>query len=354
MKYWLGLGLLIVASTARAQRGAPAPPLPSCGDHPDMQVICGVQSPEDLEPTPDGKYLIVSQYASFRTRGATSDIVLLDVASRQIRPLPVTKTPTKGWGDSGCQAPAGIAPHGISLARRDGGGWQLFVVNHAGRESIEMYELVKAGASWALSWHGCVVSQKDFNDVAALGDGSFVGTHPTAIGQPGAPQGDPFSGQPTGWVARWTASAGETELPGTRLSYPNGVNASADGRYLYINGFGTHDVHKYDVKAARIVGVAKVDFMPDNLTWTRSGQLIAAGVKGARGNCPAESSTPCIQAFGIAQIDPSTMRARPLFDSGQRALMTGVSVALESGPDVYVGAFQGDRILRMPLKSLER
>lgn len=53
-------------------------------------------------------------------------------------------------------------------------------------------------------------------------------------------------------------------------------------------------VKTIDVKAAKIVGSAKVDFMPDNLTWTRRGQLIAAGVKGARGNCPAGSETPCV------------------------------------------------------------
>jgi hypothetical protein len=199
-----------------------------------------------------------------------------------------------------------------------------------------------------------VVSPKDFNDVAALADGSFVATHPTALNQPGAPAGDPFQGQPTGWVAKWTAAAGETEVAGTRLSYPNGVVASADGRYLYINGFGSRDVQKYDVRAARIVGVAKVNFMPDNLTWTPRGQLLAAGVKGARGNCPEGSTTPCISAFGIARIDPSAMRATALFDSAARGIASGVSVALEAGPDVYVGAFQGDRIVQIPVRTLGR
>ena len=30
----------------------------------------------------------------------------------------------------------------------------------------------------SLVWHGCVVSSKDFNDVAALANGGFYGTHP--------------------------------------------------------------------------------------------------------------------------------------------------------------------------------
>jgi hypothetical protein len=348
------LGVIAAASLAAAQRGAPAPALLACGDHPDLRVICGVTAPEDLESTPDGRYLIVTQYASFRTRGATSDLLLLNLATRQLTPLAVTVDKRAGWGDPACSAPTALAPHGTSLTRRSGDLWQLFVVNHGGRESMEIYELKQAGSAWAASWHGCVVSSKDFNDVAALADGSFVGTHPTALNQPGAPAGDPFQGQPTGWVAKWTAAAGETELSGTRLSYPNGVVASPDGRYLYINGFGSRDVQKYDVAAARIVGAAKVDFMPDNLTWTPGGQLLAAGVKGARGNCPEGSATPCISAFGIARIEPAAMRTTPVFDSKDRAIASGVSVALEAGPDIYVGAFQGDRIVQMPLKNLPR
>lgn len=356
MKTSVSAGLVALMTTvAIAQGGAPAgPPLEPCGDHPDLRVICGVTAPEDLETTPDRKFLVVTQYASFRTRGATSDLLLLNLATRQLTPLPVAIDRKAGWGDPACQPPGGLSPHGTSLTRRSGGLWQLFVVNHHDRESIEMYELKPAGSSWTLSWHGCVVSQKDFNDVAALADGSFVGTHPTALNQAGAPAGDPFQGQPTGWVARWTAATGETELTGTRLSYPNGVVASADGHYLYINGFGSRDVQRYDVSAGRIVAVAKVEFMPDNLTWTPRGQLLAAGVKGARGNCPEGSTTPCISAFGIARIDPSTMRATPIFDSQARGIASGVSVALEAGADVYVGAFQGDRIVQLPLKNLPR
>ena len=53
-----------------------------------------------------------------------------------------------------------------------------------------------------------------------------------------------------------------------------------------------------------MIGSVKVDFLPDNLTWTKEGRLLAAGVKGARGDCPAGSGRPCIQGFGVAEIDP--------------------------------------------------
>ena len=43
---------------------------------------------------------------------------------------------------------------------------QLYVVNHGGRESIEMFELLRVGGTWELAWHGCVVSADPYNDVA--------------------------------------------------------------------------------------------------------------------------------------------------------------------------------------------
>ena len=55
--------------------------------------------------------------------------------------------------------------------------------------------------------------------------------------------------------------------------------------------------------------MVKLDFMPDNLTWTKKGRILAAGVKGARGDC---GGTPCLQAFAVADIDPATMKAETI------------------------------------------
>jgi len=137
------------------------------------------------------------------------------------------------------------------------------------------------------------------------------------------------------------ARQGEEELPGTRAGYPNGVVAGADGRYMYFNAWTAKEVHKYDLKDNKDVSTIKLDFMPDNLTWTKNKKMLAAGVKGVGG----------VQGFGVAEIDPATMKSITLFDSeGQGALISGVSVALESGNAMYVGAFSGDRVVRIPLK----
>jgi hypothetical protein len=76
---------------------------------------------------------------------------------------------------------------------------------------------------------------------------------------------------------------------------------------------------------------------------------LAAGVKGARGDCPEGSGRPCIQGFGVAEIDPAKMEARAIFDSADHdPLIGGVSVALEVGDSIYLGAFQGDRLVKIP------
>jgi hypothetical protein len=224
-----------------------------------------------------------------------------------------------------------------------------------------MFELKQNGRLSELVWHGCVVSMQAFNDVAAQPDGGFIATHPTALQPPPPPPGQAkaapapannlFSGQPSGYVSRWIPGKGEAELPGTRAGYPNGVLVSADGRYMYFNAWTAKEVHKYDLKDGKEVGMIKLDFMPDNISWTSKRTMLAAGVKGAGGDCPAGSGTPCIQAFGIAEIDPAKMEARTVFDSqGKGALISGVSEALQVGDSIYIGAFSGDRIVKIPAK----
>jgi sugar lactone lactonase YvrE len=355
---------VILAGRAQAQgKGGPPqpPPLLACGAHGDIEILCGTRSPEDLELTPDGKSLLVSQFVNGPGGAGVAGLVLFDLAKKTVTKLTPAAEPRKDWGDPACPGPLGDAlrPHGISLLKRSNGAVQVYVVNHGGRESIEMFELQQAGGSSTLAWHGCVTSTQAFNDVAAQPDGGFIATHPTALQPPAPPPGqgkgapglDLFSGQPSGYVSRWTAGKGEMELPGTRAGYPNGVLVSSDGRTMYFNAWTAKEVHKYDLKEGKETGMVKLDFMPDNISWTSKHTMLAAGVKGARGDCPAGSGTPCIQAFGIAEIDPAKMQAKTVFDSeGKGALIPGVSEALQVGNSIYIGAFQGDRIVKIPAR----
>lgn len=363
MKFFIKESVFAMAVVAGAvawaqgqQKGAP--PL-ECGVHGDAEVICGTRAPEDLEITPDGKYLIVSQFVGGPGgpgAGAQGGLYLFDPAMRTFQKLIATSEPLPDWGDSRCPGPIGdaLAPHGTSLVRRINGKMQLFVVNHGERESIEMFELLRVGDTWELAWHGCVVSTDPYNDVAALTDGGFIATHPDALTRnapsDGKGKGGPnpaFSGQPTGFLVRWW-SGGEGELMGTRGGYPNGVVASYDARYIYYNTWTTKEVHKYDLRMQKDVAVAKLDFMPDNLTFTKKGNLLAAGIKGLNGDC---SGQPCREAFQVAVLNTGKLAHKIVYDSaGKGALIPGVSVAQQLGDFVYIGAFQGDRLVKVKWK----
>lgn len=346
MKYLIAF---LFSACLMAQQPA-APPLAACGSHGDIEVLCGATQPEDLELTPDGKYLIATQFLNQGRKGTPgAGMALFDLAKKTFTKMTVVDQPDKAWGDPSCPGPIGgaLVSHGESLAKLKNGVWALYVVNHGGRESIEMFELKSASGTWTLLWHGCVVGSHDYNDVAILPDGGFVGTYPTGLSVGG---NRPPAGSPSGYVTRWTPGKGESEVAGTRIQYPNGVVADTDGRFIYINEFSARQILKYDLNAAKTVGTVKVDFLPDNLTWEKDGKLLVAGVKGARGDCPEGSGRPCIQGFGVAEIDPATMLARSVFDSATTAepLIGGVSVAFRVGDFIYLGAFQGDRLVKIP------
>ena len=339
----LGSGMVLLAPGTQAQPGAFNPPLLDCGIQGEVEAVCGTRAPEDFEVTPDGRYLVVAKF------GAVSDpsLDLYNLAAKRFSNLPLSDAKLPGWGQADCTESIGaqVSAHGLSLTQRSSGEWQLYVVNHNVRESMEMYELLPSGDSWRAVWRGCVLAEAPYNDVSALPDGSFVATRPQAIQSEGQ---DIFAGAPSGNVALWTAAAGERVLPGTELGYPNGVLVSDDGRYAYISGWTTRDFHRYDLRAERMDGHVDLGFMPDNLTRTPAGKLLAAGIKGVQGNCPAASEDPCLQGSVVAEIDPQTLAMTVVFDNNGRALINGTSVAIEADGALYVGSFQGSRMLKIP------
>jgi DNA-binding beta-propeller fold protein YncE len=197
-------------------------------------------------------------------------MALFDLPRKSFSKMAETRVPDKSWADPACPGPIGdaLVSHGSSLAKRSNGVWELYVVNHGRRKSIEMYELKPASGSWALIWQGCVAGGHDYNDVAILPDGGFVGTYPTGLLSRGN-TADQIGGGVMGYVALWISGKGESEVPGTRVAYPNGVVVSTDARDMFWNVFVAREVRKYDLNSAEVTGSVKVDFLPDNLTWTK-------------------------------------------------------------------------------------
>ena len=101
----------------------------------------------------------------------------------------------------------------------------------------------------SLTWRGCVLApeQAFLNDLVVLRDGGF------------------------------------RPIPGSEIQFANGVEKSADERYLFLNGYFDDVVKKVDVRAAEVAGAADVS-SPDNLAWSPGGAAgsFACGVSARR------------------------------------------------------------------------
>ncbi len=355
--FFLSLLCFLGASGAHSQPSQPAL-LPCGATQGNVEILCGTNAPEDLELTPDGKYLIVSQFARIPDSGKGAGLALFNLATKAFSKMPIQVAPDKSWGDANCPGPVGdlLEPHGISLTRRTNGTMELYAINHNARDSMEMFELKPLGQGWELIWHGCEVTSKEFNDVAALPDGGFIASHPTSLMTDPHDEALRYSGKPIGTVVHWTQAHGERELPNTRVGYPNGVVVSADGRTMYLDAWTAREIHKYDLQTEKDVQVIKVPFMPDNLSWIGQSwagahRMLATGVMNVNGECPSGSGKLCVQQFGVAEIDPATMKLSIVYQSsGGDPLIAGASEALQVKDALYIGAYKGDRLVKISLK----
>lgn len=337
-------------------------PIDGCRSVDGLEPICGFKGSEDIDVLPDQKKLIVSQsHVTFSTAGRMywlpGSLALFDTQTRKkkilypkIPALPVNAETR--WGDVDCPGEIGTAlsPHGIHLSRRDNGDWQLLVVNHGLRESIEMFQIVGTANRPALLWKGCALAPVHafLNDVAALPGDQFVTTVMMDARSTMTSEAEQAAhGKPAGHVLRWT-QAGFERVVGSESVLTNGIQTSRDGKFMFIaTGKDGGSVYKIDVKSGEVLNVAQVP-NPDNLSWTGDGQLLVSGLQKDANPalCMADFSKPCGAAFNVFSIDPETMQTTHLLSHHGPPMGLG-TVAVQVGGSLYIGSAAGDRIVRL-------
>src|SRR5690606_26975918 len=128
-----------------------------------------------------GRFVLVSQFGDL-AGGHAGNLAALDPATGNIRELfpnehsPAVREAT-GWGDPACPAPPleHFSPHGIDIEQLTDGRHALYVVNHGGREAVEMFEVEDDGERVSVAWRGCALAPEggNFSDVVVLRDGGF-------------------------------------------------------------------------------------------------------------------------------------------------------------------------------------
>lgn len=345
----LQIGVLSVVSWmlwgCDAQRDIPCEPVG------DRVPICGLQAPEDIEPTPDGRHLILSQFGGIAGDGAGS-LVLFDPRSETTLPLYPQRdlSGESKWGSPDCPGAPGaaISPHGIHLSQRADGTWQLLVVNHGGRESVEFFEWQAEPA--ALHWRGCVAMPEGafLNDVVARPEGGFLVTQMFAKDSLWALLRS-FMGAEKGHVWRWQPDKGVDILPGSVGAFPNGIQLSPDGQSVFLNLYTSNVVRKIERASGKQLGEVAVDH-PDNSSWLPDGRLLVASHPSDKlipGLCGDVHNGACESRFLLVAINPQTLGSEIVFEQ-EGAPMGAGTVAVEWGDFWYIGSYAGNRLLKVP------
>jgi len=307
---------------------------PSCAPIGDLSFVCGLTNVEDLLPVEGGRWLVGGSY-----KAGSAGLYLIDPATRTAKDVALSV----GKPDSiyaGCQAPdlKGLETHGLDVVPGAGGVSTVYAVNHGGHESVEVFHLNAAKA--AAEWVGCVTLPENTsgNSVAAIPNGGFVVTKFLDPNDQTAFQ-KILSGQINGVVYRWTPGKGFSEVPGTQLSGDNGVVVSKDGKWVFVNAYGTNEIYRLPLEGAGQTSKVKVDFHPDNLRWAPDGKIFATGQF-----IDPKAAPGAPQGWATARVDPQTMKVTPVVKEAGLPEFGGATTAVQVGKTLWFGTYRGDRV----------
>lgn len=328
-----------------------APPLTTCERADGLTPLCTFHNPEDLAVDASGDWLLVSQAPLGEIPGDISAFRPSDQAQHILWPLADTAagavTPTAG--DDHCPGRpdlADFAPHGIDLSQDKK---TLLVVNHGGREAIEIFHITSGNGPPSLTWKGCVLMPDGamMNDVATLpgtaGD-DFVVTQMASTGIRGAIA--LLRGTATGQVFRWNKETGLQPVPSTEGSGPNGVEVALDGSAVFFSEWIAQNLVRVALDGSGRQSVP-LGFSPDNLTWTSDGRLLVGGqiataIEAA--GCFEVLEGTCGLDSAASIVDPASLEVERIWTHAPATVAGGASVALEHDGKIWIGTFGGDRI----------
>jgi hypothetical protein len=248
--------------------------------------------------------------------------------------------------------PAVLQPHGLGLRPGPAGRSTLYVVNHGGRQSIEVFELDARGARPTLRWIGCAIlpDTASGNGVAPLAGGGFAASRFQDAGDPKA--FDKIARlEKNGELYAWTPGKGFRALPGGKLSGDNGVETSADGRFVLVNAWPEQRIVRLDLSGKLAPTSVHVDFLPDNLRREPGGNLLVTGQGPDIKTLLACGRPKCPHDWTVVRLDPATMKVSPVLHVKGTAAFSDATGAVRVGDELWVGTYRGDRVAYVSLKS---
>lgn len=247
-----------------------------------------------------------------------------------------------------------MATHGLDYDARN---HLLYVVAHNSREAVEVFHVGNTDGTPQFTWKGCIPSPKGtyVDAVAAINDGQVVLSDISDLTQ-SSNKHKIASGQPVGGVYIWSAK-GIHNLPGAdKISGPNGVIATRDGRDIYVVATGTRQVFHF-TKSGSSYTSSHVDipFTPDNIRWTPDNKMIFVGGQGASFNevvaCNERKTPYCTSVPTRLDImNPKTLKLTPVLpNKGYKGVTSGTGAVI-ANHELWISSTKSDHIVVIPLK----
>ncbi|HTY92548.1 MAG TPA: SMP-30/gluconolactonase/LRE family protein [Steroidobacteraceae bacterium] len=337
----LVVGLLVTVRPAGARAAAAGPA--ACAPQGDLHFVCNLIGVEDFLPVSGGRWLVGSSYVE-----KSVGLYLIDPRTKSGKPVALSLAASPDPLYAGCAAPdlKNLQTHGLDV-RTVNGHITVFAINHGGRESVEIFHLHPAAGT--AEWVGCALPPEGVtgNSISAMAHGAFVMTK-FMDSRDREGFAHILAGQVTGTVYRWTPGKGFSEVPGTQFSGDNGILTSADGRWVYVNAYGTHEIYRVPLSGQEKSdqgkpAVAKVDFSPDNLRWAPDGSILATG------QFITPQTLNGLHGWATVRLDPKTMATTPVVREAGLKDFDNATSAVQVGRMLWFGTFRGDRMAYMPL-----
>jgi hypothetical protein len=346
-RYAILLAALLLCASCKVQTAR------DCSPSDGHSFICGAQRPEDLARIPGTRWLVFSGFSN----GA--GLKLVDARTRTMRRWYTGDVAQLAFDDQRfkhCPSPPDpslLNTQGLSLRTVGYSQHDLYVVNHGGRESIEIFRIDSARDEPQIRWIGCIEmpAATPANSVATYSDGTVLAS---VLTNPGTSITDFVRGEATGGVYEWRPGEPAFRLlPGTHLPGNNGIETSPDDREFYVVAFGWHAIVIYarDDTSQPLRKAIAPGFMPDNLHWDGS-RLILAGMQYDEPACGGTrkiidgkaDDMRCHRGYTVAALDPHTLEFTILAYAQPNAAFNGVSAARIVEGELWLAAYQGERI----------
>ncbi|WEV77410.1 hypothetical protein O9K63_12515 [Janibacter cremeus] len=351
--------LALTASTVPT--GAGATPSQATPTHELTGFLAGPESPEDIVEVPDSETAIVSGLsADPLSTDSVGHLYAVDAGTHAVTEIWPGRTWSVDWDRSrfpdcgGAPDPTIASPHGINIEQKGDDVHELYVVNHGGREGVEVFELdLRDGID--LTWTGCVTLPGGTfaNGVAPLPGGDELVVTNFFDPTESDPFSQIFSDTPSGNLMRWSAESGWSVVPESAMAGPNGVVVTREGRTAFVAEWGGRRVHRIPLDGSRAnersaVGRTSVDvpLMPDNLRLSREGEVLVTGQDFTTAEviaCQSDDLANCPTGLEVLAVDPRRMTTHTIYE-GEPKNFRAPTVATPVGDEVWVGAVKGDRM----------